>query len=217
MPSRFVPKLKKPIIVAAAVALIGTGYVLSLCFRVGSAETQLFGRNHVFTWFSPHRDYDEAPTADSFDGGTFTFHRGNETIKVHKQLINGFQHAYGSALATLELGATTADMLFRANEYWEAYTSKRGKTYDHFLDTKKDLYNNAVGRRIALRAIHKHLSGPAADRYVTNEVLSAIASYQIIHHFREARVQKLPPPDVFGCPGLPGAQRAVACGRATVN
>lgn len=200
---RLINKVPKPLWFVAAAAVVVAGYVGWLCLRVGFAETALFGRNHVFASLSPKRDYSGPPTADSFDSGTYKFNRDGQEVTVHKQLINGFQHAYGSALATLEIGETAADLLFRANEYWEGYVSKRGKTYEHFLDTKKDLYNNAVGRQIALKAVAQNLRGPEADRYVTNEVLSAIASYQIIHHFREPRVRKLPPPDMFGCPALP--------------
>ncbi len=55
---------------------------------------------------------------------------------MHSQLVNGFQHAYGSALAAFELGVLPADLLFRANEYAEAIFSGRSGSQPFYLDAR---------------------------------------------------------------------------------
>ncbi len=98
---------------------------------------------------------------------THIFERDGTSVRVYKQLINGFQHAYGSALAEYEIGSPLADLLFRANEYAESYVFCRDTdTEKYSLDTRKDLANNAVGRGIADKARKLNLSGPTAYDYI---------------------------------------------------
>jgi hypothetical protein len=126
-----------------------------------------------------------------------------QTIKVHKQLINGFQHAYGSAIADYEIGDKLADLLFRANEYAESYLFCRNTdTKDYSLDTRKDLANNLIGRSIANKARQSGWTGPAAYDYILAQTVSAVDSGQVLPHFRDPRVAKLPTEAEMGCPGL---------------
>jgi hypothetical protein len=185
-------------------AALGGMYVLSVAWRVGCAEEELYGRNCTLPMHKHSRDFREGPIAGSYQFRTYTFIRKDGTkVKVHRQLINGFQHAYGSALACLELGAGASDLMFRLNEYCEAYTKKWGKTYAHSLDTRKDLANNLVGRRIAEQAWQRGLAGADADRFMKGEILAAIERGVVLNHYLDPRVQKLPTLAEFGCPFLP--------------
>jgi hypothetical protein len=85
-------------------------------------------------------------------------------VHVHSQLVDGFKHAYGSALAAFELGVLPADLLFRANEYAEAIFSGRSGSQPFYLDARKDLSNNAYGRSNGERARKLGLSGPIFER-----------------------------------------------------
>jgi hypothetical protein len=178
-------------------------YVLNIIWRVSVAEQVLFGRSCLIPLTLSPRIYDQPPTADSYGSGTYEVAIGGKTINVYKQLINGFQHTYGSALAAFEIGNSNADMLFRANEYVEAYLCKDGRTLKHFLDTKKDLSNNAVGRRIGQSARDLRLSGQDADVYMVKRVLEDIDQGAVLGHFLSPRVQSLPSLEEYGCPWLP--------------
>lgn len=195
-------------VACGTVALCGLVYLGSVGWRVGEAETRYFGRNHCLPLWRKQPDYSEPATADSYGAGTFEFTQNDgRKLRVYKQLINGFQHSYGSALVALELGDAASDFMFRANEYFEAYAKPSGKTYEHLLDTRKDLHNNKVGRRIAADAIALGLRGQAADDYVVSELLKAIDDGRIIKDFRSARVDLLPTPDEYGCPFLPHPEK----------
>jgi hypothetical protein len=178
-------------------------YVLNIIWRVSVAEQVLFGRSCLIPLTLSPRIYDQPPTADSYGSGTYEVAIGGKTINVYKQLINGFRHTYGSALAAFEIGNSNADMLFRANEYVEAYLCKDGRTLKHFLDTKKDLSNNAVGRRIGQSARDLRLSGQDADVYMVKRVLEDIDQGAVLGHFLSPRVQSLPSLEEYGCPWLP--------------
>jgi hypothetical protein len=186
---------------------LGVVYALSVCWRVADAELRVYKRNHIFkTLNRDSPDYTEPASALSYGGRTYRIKTAGHEIVVHKQLVNGFQHAYGSALAAFELGEWPSDIAFRAVEYFEAYTTKGGRTYQHLLDTKKDLYNNSVGRRIALTAHAKALTGSAADQFMQQEILRAIDRGDIISDFMDPKVKQLPELAAFGCWGLPNPQ-----------
>ncbi len=178
-------------------------YPLSVIWRVSLREQQLFGRSHLIPIAINVPQYTNPPTPESFGTGTYVFVRNGTKVIVYKQLVNGFQHAYGAALAAFELGSFNSDILFRVNEYFEAYTSKDGSTEKHYLDTEKDLANNAVGRKIGERVKSMKLSGKQADDRIVQEVLKAIDTGEVINNYLDPRVERLPSREEFGCPGLP--------------
>jgi hypothetical protein len=196
--------LKKPAIAALCVTGIVALYAVAVCWRVADAELRIFHRNHIFKTLNHESpDYTGPVVAASYGGKTYQIVRSGRIVTVHKQLINGFQHAYGSALAAFELGDVPSDLAFRVVEYFEAYTTRGGRTYAHFLDTKKDLHNNGDGRKIAVSAHAKGLTGKAADDFMQDQILQAIDRGDVINHFMDYRVQNLPSLEAFGCWGLP--------------
>lgn len=200
------PKANLPrYVVLLATCFIATPafYVLTVCFRVGCAEQELFGRSYTFPLTLTCRQYTDPPSLDSCGSITYRFCRNGQSIIVYKQLINGFQHAYGSALVALELGRKPSDLLFRLNEYGEAYLRKDGGTFYHYLDTKKDLHNNEIGRTIGHEARKLHLSGESANKFIVERILIAMNSGEVINHCFNARVSALPSPEHYNCPGLP--------------
>lgn len=141
--------------------------------------------------------------AGSYGQGTYTFERDGKVLHVHKQLINGFQHAMGSALVAYELGGRTANCLFRLNEYVEAFDGSRSNTLKFNLDTRKDLANNVVGIRIGRSTRKLGLWGNNAEKHIIDEVLAAMDREEVIKHYLDPRVAKLPTVAEYGCPGLP--------------
>jgi len=133
---------------------------------------------------------------------SYSFNQHGKILHVHSQLVNGFQHAYGSALAAFELGVMPADLLFRANEYAEAIFSGRSGSQPFYLDARKDLSNNTFGRAIGDRARKLGLSGAPAEKYMKEEVVRALAQGQVFSHWRDERVPALPSLEEYGCPAL---------------
>jgi len=185
-----------------ALALAGA-YVLTVTWRVSVAEQSLFGQSHLVPLSLKKPQFTEYPTPDSYNGGTYSYVRAGKFVRVHKQMINGFQHTYGSALTAFELGEFPADILFRANEYFEAYSCKNGRSSNHYIDTRKDLFNDRVGRLIGMEARNKGLFGRRAEKYIIAKVLQAMDSGIVLPHYRDPRVPLLPTLEEFGCPGLP--------------
>jgi hypothetical protein len=188
--------------------LVGAGsilffYVLSVLWRVSVAEQEYFGRSCIVPLRLHPPAYSEPPVPDSYGNGTYTYVRDGKVTHVHKQLINGFQHGYGSALVSFEIGKTAADLLFRLNEYVEAYDGTEPSTIKTNLDTRKDLANNVVGIRIGQTARKKGLFGQTAQQYMITEALAAMDRDEILKHFYDPRVRDLPSLEDYGCPGLP--------------
>ena len=190
-------------ICAAALILVVALYPLSVFWRVSKAEQKLFGRSYLIPMSFQVRQYNEEPTAASFGTNTYSFERQGKTVRVYKQLINGFQHTYGSALVSFELGEDTSDAMFRFNEYLEAYFGKDGKSEYHYLDTKKDLANNAVGRNIGTEARNQRLYGRDARNFIITRILAGTERGEVINHYLDPRVRCLPSLRQYGCPGLP--------------
>lgn len=182
--------------------IVGT-YVLSIVWRVSAAEQELFGRSYLIPRSWHPRQYTDPPIPESYGAYTYVYSRHGREFKVYKQLINSFQHAYGSALASFELGSVPADLLFRANEYLEAYLEKDGRSVRHYLDTKKDLANNFVGRTIGMECKASGVRGRQAELLIQERVLDAMESGAVINHFADPRVAHLPRLEEYGCPGLP--------------
>lgn len=190
-----------------SLTLLAVAYVLSILWRVGVAEQEAFGRNYLLPLTAQARNYTECATEDSFGSKTYTYNRGERTIHVYKQLINGFQHGFGSALAAYELGELPSDLLFRANEYAEATFCSNVGTERFYRDTQKDLANNEIGRKIGVEARILGLSGKAAEDYIRSEVLQSIDENRIITHYADPRVNSLPTLDDYGCYGLLNIQK----------
>lgn len=138
------------------VLLLGT-YVLSIVWRASCEEQKVFGRSDLIPLTLKPQNYNEPPTPESFGTQTYACKLRGKTTAVCKQYINSFQHAYGSALASRELGTEAADYLFRANEYCEAIWCRNSGSSNFYWDTKKDLVNNAAGREIGQRSKQKYL------------------------------------------------------------
>lgn len=190
-------------VVLAGVSVLA--YCLSVFWRVSIAEELCFGRSNLFNKVSSHSrpEFDEPAVSGSFGSKTFSYERNGLTVHVHYHLINGFQHTFGSALTAFEVGSALSDFGFRVNEYRDAYLSSYGSTLDHWLDTKKDLANNIVGREIGRKARLLHLNGRAAEKYMIDESLKALEDGRAIAHPRNPKVSRLPGLDDFGCPLLP--------------
>jgi len=186
-------------------------YVLSVLWRVSIAEHEYFGRSCIIpmTWHS--RQFTEGPCEGSYGQGSFTFAYRGKTFHVYKQLINAFQHTYGSALVSYELGAVIADLMFRMNEYVEAFDgSPNTRTLAHNLDTRKDLFNNIIGIRIGQEIRKKGLWGQAAQQKMIDSALAAMDRDEVIKHYLDPRAAALPTTDHYGCPGLPKPTEAAS-------
>jgi len=170
--------LTRAILVLVMLSALSGCYVLSILWRVSLAEQELYGRSCLITLSAKKFDTSELGTPASFFDNTYSFDRHGKTIHVYKQLINSFQHAYGSALAAFELGSTPADLLFRANEYAEGIVCGGAGTEPFMLDARKDLYNNSVGREIGIQARSKKLNGADADKFIVAEILQALERTQ---------------------------------------
>jgi hypothetical protein len=179
-------------------------YVVSILWRVSVAEQEYFGRSCIVPLRLHPPDYSEPAVPESYGQGTYTYERQGKVMHVHKQLINGFQHAFGSALVSYELGGKVADLLFRLNEYVEAYDgTDYSRSFRYNLDTRKDLANNVVGIRIGRAAKTKGLFGQAAQEYMIAEALAAMDRDEVFKHYLDPRVRSLPSVEAYGCPGLP--------------
>lgn len=194
---------KLAVVLVIAPILLLAVYVLSVIWRVSVYEQKVFGRSTLIPLTMSPREYTDPPTMKTFGAFTFNITVNGKPMRVHRQVINGFQHAYGSALVSYECGEAVADLLFRANEYIEAYFTKEGRRYSHYLDTRKDLYNNMIGRAIGQEARQKNLTGSSVDRYIAARVLSSIQMREVIPHWLEPEVKDLPSLEDYGCPFLP--------------
>lgn len=183
-------------------ALVVGLYVLSICWRVGWNEQQLYGRNYLVPLSLKVPQYTDPGDAQTFFNSTYTFERAGKKIRVHKQLINSFQHSFGSALAAYEIGDLPADLLFRANEYVETIFGCKARPEYDLLDTKKDLANNAIGRSIGCDVRKRGLYGGEAEKAIIEEILLQTDNGSILKHYKDARVVALPSFDDYGCPGL---------------
>ncbi|MBN9393650.1 MAG: hypothetical protein J0H83_00280 [Candidatus Melainabacteria bacterium] len=202
------PRLNWPTKIVCIVGLVCVSYVVSILWRVSLAEQALYGRSDLIPFSLHPLRCDLPPSEDSHLDTTYRFNRDGQTIVVYTQLINSFQHAYGSALAAYELGDVAADYLFRANEYFEAICWKNSGSLKFYLDTRKDLANNAAGRRVGMMARERGLIGAAADQYMIKEVQHGLADGRVIKHCEDAVVNSLPTLVESGCPFLAEIQKA---------
>lgn len=210
------PKQKEKLLAFSAIfglpliffVLLLSLYVVSICWRVSLAEQNEFGRSDLFPLSLHPMQYKQQASIGAYGDSSFTFDRHGTPVIVYKQLTNGFQHAYGSALACYELGSAGADLLFRANEYAESIFAKNSGTRQFYEDTKKDLANNAVGRAVGRTARTSGLRGEAADRFMIKTVLAQIDRDEVLRHWQDPRVPFLQSPEQSGCPFLTLIQKA---------
>ena len=186
----------------AVILIASLAYVSTIFWRVSVAEKEQFGQSCLIplTW-RKHKYY-RPSTASSFGDATYEYNRSGEVVQVHAQLINSFQHGYASALTAYELGAPASEFLFRVNEYLEALFCRNAGTTYFYLDTKKDLFNNAIGRAVGVEARRLGLNGHDADDYLVTEILKALSSNRLITHYSDPRVVTLPNYDESGLPLL---------------
>ncbi len=188
-----------------AAPLLVTGiYTLSIVWRVSWYQQMLFGRSALIPLSLTPRAFTDYPTTvDAYGTPTYQVEINGQKFAIHRQFINGYQHTFGSALASYEIGEHLADYIFRLNEYMEAYCWRDGQRYPHYRDTKKDLYNNSVGRRIGSDVRQLGLLGTEAERKMSDLVISAMYNKEVILHYHDPLVDKLPSLEDYGCPGLP--------------
>jgi len=179
------------------------GYVLSIVWRVSVAEHEVLGRSCLIKVFGKEPKFAEAPILQSFQSPTYTLNCDGIPIKVWSEKINGYQHTYGSALASFEIGECFADKLFVANEWAEWLFDKNGISQTDILDRRRDLSNNRVGRHIGTLTRLQGLTGSDAERFMRVKVLSTMElDGTIITHPSESRVLALSEAEL-GCPYLP--------------
>ena len=196
---KLLPRLKIGLLLLTLISVL---YFFTVLWRVSIEEQTLFGRSFLIQLSSTPRQFIDPALPDSFGDGTYTFSRSGTAIIVYKQLVNSFQHVYGSALTSYELGDKLSDSLFRANEYVEALFGAKAGTQYFYLDTKKDLGNNAVGRKIGLQAREKGFLGFGAEKFMIDETLNAIDRGEVYKHWNDPRVSQLPSLGKYGCPLL---------------
>ncbi|MBA4074806.1 MAG: hypothetical protein C0508_07165, partial [Cyanobacteria bacterium PR.023] len=123
-------------------------YILSVLWRVSNVEQSIFGSGALMPLAPLQKQFDQPPTQESYGKNTYTHMVRGQPTQVYEQLLNSFQHLYGSALMSYEIGELGAVVIFNTNEYLKAIFSSNSGTLNFYLDTKKDLANNEVGRKI---------------------------------------------------------------------
>jgi len=177
-------------------------YILSVLWRVSNVEQSIFGRSDLIPITLQQQQFDQPPTQESYGKNTYTHMVRGQPTQVYEQLLNSFQHLYGSALVSYDIGELGADLLFRANEYFEAIFWRNSGTLSFYLDTKKDLANNEVGRKIGSEVKTRGLVGPAAEQFMIDKIFMALDGGLAYKNCSEYRVTKLPSLNEYGCPLL---------------
>lgn len=191
------------VIAAVVLPLMAGLYISSVVWRVSVAEQKIFGHSELIPLSFPLKPFRNPGTESSYGSLTYTVFQDGKEITIYKQLINGFQHTYGSALIARELGPRASDLIFRTNEYVEAMRCKQGNVENHYWDTRKDLQNNLIGRRIGRSIRTLPLTFKQGERLMAERTLDALNNGVAISHFLDPRVEKLPTLEQFGCPHFP--------------
>ncbi len=201
--SAFSRTLSTMVLFVVSCALLGGTYVVSVVWRVSLVEHNLLGSSQLIR-FPNARKYADAPNNGSMWSKTYTVDVGGRPIIVWGEKLNGFQHAYGSALAAYELGDWCADKLFVANEFVEWFLDHNGVSTADLLDRRRDMANNAVGRRVGIDARNHGLWGSAADEYIQAHLLKEMEIDRtiVVHPFHIQSFQ-LPSEEQLGLVGLP--------------
>lgn len=190
------------VFVEIAICFLGL-YVLSIVWRVSIAENEYLGRSELIPLSLSARRYSEQPVSESFGHKTYVFDGPAGRIVVWRQKINSFQHMYGSAIATYEIGETLADKLFCLNELAEYLLDWNGVEPSDLLDRKKDLANNALGRKIGQSVGKTGVKGHDAELALSRQCVSSMETDpEFLAHYLDPRVSALSE-SKLGCNCLP--------------
>lgn len=181
-------------------------YTLSIVWRVSNVEQSIFGRSDLIPLTLEQKQFDQPPTQESYGKNTYTHMVRGQPTQVYEQLLNSFQHLYGSALVSYEIGELGADVLFKANEYFEAICWRNSGTLNFYLDTKKDLANNEVGRKIGSEVKARGLTGAQAEQFMVDKIFMALDGGLAYKNCSEYRITQLPSLNDYGCPLLVNIQ-----------
>lgn len=197
-------KIKYTICSLAFLGCLAGLYVLTILWRVGAAESDLMGKDLLLHIFPSRREFVSAPVVDSHGSFTYKMPLAEGEMIVWREKINGFQHTYGSALASYELGEFLADKLFVACEFSEFTFDRNGVAETDLRDRRRDLANNWVGRQIGLKAREQGLNGRDAEEFIKSRILAAMEfDHLVVTHPYDPRVLNLPTESMLGCPFLP--------------
>lgn len=178
-------------------------YVISIVWRASIYEQMYFARSELIPLSLHPPKFREAPVYESFGSKTFTVSNSKGTIIVWRQKINGFQHMFGSALASYELGEYLSDKLFCANEFAEYCCDWNGVEPTDLLDRKKDLWNNRLGRTIGQEVRNQGLNGRVAEKAIADLCFTKVENdQQFLAHCCDPKVFSLSEQQL-GCPNLP--------------
>jgi hypothetical protein len=177
-------------------------YILSVFWRVSNVEQSIFGSGALMPLAPQQQQFDQPPTQESYGKNTYSHMVRGQPTQVYEQLLNSFQHLYGSALMSYEIGELGAVVIFNTNEYLKAIFSSYSGTLSFYLDTKKDLANNEVGRKIGSEVKTRGLVGPAAEQFMIDKIFMALDGGLAYKNCSEYRVTKLPSLNEYGCPLL---------------
>lgn len=191
------------ILISLGLIVAGKIYLFSVLWRVSAAEDLIFHNSRILRkpWFRSTTDYPDPATPSSHGDKTYSITYRGRTMQVHPQLINGFQHCFASAITTRDLGPFASDIIFRGNEYMESIYGISGGTPYGKYDTRKDLYNNRIGRNIGKKSTNQEEAREMA--------LTATLDGPVISHWLDERVEQLPSANT-SCPYL--EQIATKCG-----
>ena len=193
-------KLLSTVVTMAVFAL--ACYTLSILWRVSNTEQSIFGRSDLIPIALQQKQFDQPPTQESYGKNTYFYMVRGQPTQVYEQLLNSFQHLYGSAFVSYEIGELGANLLFKANEYFEAICWRNSGTISFYLDTKKDLANNEVGRKIGTEVRARGLIGAQAEQYMIDKIFMSLDGGLAYKNCSEYRVTQLPSLNAYGCPLL---------------
>lgn len=179
------------------------GYVLDIVWRVSVGEAEVMGKSQLIKFPTAFK-FDAPPVAASLGSKTYKIDTWLGPMTVWHDKINGFQHAYGSALTAYDIGDSLSEKLFVANEWAEWFCDYNGVSSGDIHDRRRDLANNKIGRAIGLEARARGLNYSLADSYIRNRLLMALEQEKSIYtHPHDLRSLALPDEATLGCPGLP--------------
>ena len=137
-------------------------YILSVLWRVSNVEQSIFGSGALMPLVPQQQQFDQPPTQESYGKNTYTHMVRGQPTQVYEQLLNSFQHLYGSALMSYEIGELGAVVISNTNEYLKAIFSNDSGTLNFYLDTKKRSGEQRSGQKNWLRSKDKRLGRPSS-------------------------------------------------------
>jgi hypothetical protein len=79
-------------------------YILRVLWRVSNVEQSIVGSGALMPLAPLQKQFDQPPTQESYGKNTYTHMVRGQPTQVYEQLLNSFQHLYGSALMSYEIG-----------------------------------------------------------------------------------------------------------------